>query len=108
LSYQKQKQGGRDNGLPVRERAGPFVRLLNSPDEIRQARLENQDKQGAICPDLGSDDYQAKGGGLISFGADTVSTKDQAIKVSKDSSAFGSQAGTSLAAKFDLSHVPGM
>jgi len=100
--------GGRDNGLPVRQRAGPLIKLLNSPDDIRKARLENQDNQGAICPGLGTDDYTAKGGGIIAFGADTMAVNEQRISVEKDNSAFGSEAGKTLAAKFDLSHVPGM
>jgi hypothetical protein len=35
-------RGGRDNGAPVRSRAGPFVDFLNDPSAIRASRTASQ------------------------------------------------------------------
>jgi len=84
--------GGRDNGLPVRERAGPLASMLNDPSAIREARAAIQERQGAIVPDVGAADYIPK-------------AQEQAVTSTPDARAFGSVAGTNLAAKFDLSQV---
>ena len=55
--------------------------------------------------DLGAVDFQAKGGAIQSFGSDTVLAKEQQIRAAKDRRAFGSTAGSGLAAGFDISQV---
>jgi len=102
--------GGRDNGAPVRARAGPLARLLDNPSEIRKVRTTNQEAQGSICPDLGAADFSAKAGGVVAFGDGTAEARADAgsgpAAPRADKVAYGSEAGQTLAAKYDLSHVP--
>ena len=84
-----------------------FIRVTNISSIVSYlSKAESGNVSGMTS--LGADDFSAKEGALMAFGADTQATEEKRITASKDSRAFGSTAGQTLAAGFDISHVPGM
>ena len=117
-------QGGRDNGEPVRNKAGPLSAFLADANAIRAARNETQDQNNSIGPPVGAEDYAAP---VKEKPPEVVAkSKHDSRALVRDrvcgrgapppphprppppSPSYGSAAGQTLAAGFSIEQVPGM